>query len=174
MEHGPALDKLDTILNEFRGKKGVMLAALHRVQEEYGYIPRGAIAPLGKALGMPPSMVYGSLSFYSEFRTEAPPETELAICLGPTCHQRDADHIKNIVEHAMGIDFHEMRTPDGLRARTPDGKYGTRILQCPGYCHVAPLAYVNGVNVSGAPLTGAAALAARITSGEFIGHTFAH
>lgn len=174
MYPAPTGEKLDDILREFRGKKGVLLAVLHRVQEAYGYIPKETVAPIGKALGMAPALVYGSLSFYSEYRIEPPPETETAICLGPTCHQRGADMIKKIIEHRTGIDPHKMMTPDGARTRTPDGKYGTRILQCPGHCHVAPLLYVNGENRSGCPVSQASALADEITGGGFVGKFSEH
>ncbi|MBI4498895.1 MAG: NAD(P)H-dependent oxidoreductase subunit E [Chloroflexi bacterium] len=147
-------ESLHDILKEFRGKKGVLLAVLHRVQEAYGYIPRETIAPIGQALNLPAPLVWGSLSFYSEFRTEPPPQTEVHLCLGPTCHLRGADHIKRILELRLGI--------DPKTGRSPDNEFGVRIMQCPGHCHVAPLMYVNEENVSGLPVSEAAALADRL------------
>jgi len=154
-------ESLDDILSEFRGKKGVLLAVLHRVQEAFGYIPRETIAPIGKALNLPPALVSGSLTFYSEFRTQPPPTTELHICLGPTCHLRGADHIKRILEMRLGIDPKTMRSEDG--------EYGVHILQCPGHCHVSPLMYVNEENVSGLEVSEAAGLADRLKAASTSG-----
>ena len=147
-------ESLDDILKEFRGKRGVLLAVLHRVQEAYGYIPQEAIAPIGRALNLPAPQVWGTLSFYSEFRTQPPPQTEIHLCLGPTCHLRGADHIKRILELRLGID------PKTLRS--PSGEFGIHLLQCPGHCHVSPLVYVNEENVSGLQVGDAASLADRI------------
>jgi hypothetical protein len=36
MHPAPTGEQLDDILREFRGRKGVLLAVLHRVQEAYG------------------------------------------------------------------------------------------------------------------------------------------
>ena len=152
--HGHSDESLDDILNEFRGKRGVLLAVLHRVQEAYGYVPRDAIAPIGKALNLPPAQVSGSLTFYSEFRILPPPETEVHLCLGPTCHLRGADYIKRILELRLGIDARTLRSADG--------QFGIHILQCPGHCHVSPLMYVNDENVSGLQVSEAAALADRL------------
>jgi NADH:ubiquinone oxidoreductase subunit E len=110
---------------------------------------------------MPAPLVYGSLSFYSEFRTEPPPATEVAMCFGPTCSQRGAGHIRRILEHRLDIDPRTMRSADG--------QYGLRVLQCPGHCHVAPLLYVNGQNRSGCAVSEAAALADEIKSGAYAG-----
>jgi NADH:ubiquinone oxidoreductase subunit E len=161
MHPAPTGENLEEILREFRGRKGVLLAVLHRVQEAYGYIPKETVAPIGKALGMAAPLVYGSLSFYSEFRTEPPAETEVAMCFGPTCMQRGAGHIRRILEHRLDIDPRKMRSADD--------KYGVRVLQCPGHCHVAPLMYVNGQNRSGGAVAQAAALADEVKSGAYVG-----
>lgn len=161
MHPAPTGEKLEDILREFRGRKGVLLAVLHRVQEAYGYIPKETVAPIGKALGMPAPLVFGSLSFYSEFRTEPPPATEVAMCFGPTCSQRGAAHIRRILEHRLDM--------DQRKGRSADGKTGVRVLQCPGHCHVAPLMYVNGQNVSGLEVGQAAALADEIKTGAYEG-----
>lgn len=158
-EHGG--ESLDDILKEFRGKKGVLLAVLHRVQESYGYVPRDTIIPIGKALGLPAPLVSGSLTFYSEFRTQPPPATEVHICLGPTCHLRGAEHVKRILEIRLGI--------DPKTGRSPGGEFGTRVIQCPGHCHVSPLMYVNHENVSGMEVSEAAGLADRLRDRADIG-----
>jgi NADH:ubiquinone oxidoreductase subunit E len=48
--------------------EGQLLEALHRVQHRYGYVPREAIPAVAQHLRLPPARVYGSITFYSEFR----------------------------------------------------------------------------------------------------------
>lgn len=126
---------LVAILDEFRGRSGVLLAVLHRVQGEYGYIPKESIAPIAQCLGMGVSTVFGILTYYSEFRTELPPRMLVNMCLGPTCHLRGADKIKKILEVKLGIDE---------EGKSPDNKAGIHVVQCSGLCHMSPLLCVNG------------------------------
>ena len=127
-------ESLESILDPYRGRRGVLLEALHKVQESYGYIPQEALGAISKALNQPPSLIYGTITFYAELRTQPPPATLVEICLGPTCHLRGARIIKGILEDKLGI---------GEEGVTADGKVGIRVMQCAGHCHLAPLLYVN-------------------------------
>lgn len=125
---------LDGILREYQGRRGVLLEVFHRVQEAYGYVPQEAIEPIARALRMHAPTVYGTLTFYTEFRTAPPPRVQINMCLGPTCHLQGAEAIKRILERRLQLD-------DG---RSPDGAVGIHVVQCAGHCHVAPLVYLNG------------------------------
>lgn len=125
---------LEGILREFQGRKGVLLEVFHRIQHMYGYVPLATIEPVGRALHMSAPAVYGTLTFYTEFRTSPPPKVRIGMCLGPTCHIKGAEVTKDILEHHLGI------AKDGT---TPDNTYGVHVVQCAGHCHLAPLLYLN-------------------------------
>ena len=135
MPETPTGENLDSILREFQGRKGVLLEVFHRIQHLYGYVPPETIEPVAKALRMPVPTVYGTVSFYTEFRLAPPPKVQIDMCLGPTCHIRGAEVTKEILEHNLGI------TQDGL---APDNTFGIHVVQCAGHCQLAPLLYLNG------------------------------
>jgi len=62
------------LLKPFEPDKGDLLAALHALQHEYGFVPSDAVTEVAKKLRMNASAVFGALSFYSEFRTTPPPK----------------------------------------------------------------------------------------------------
>ena len=126
---------IEGIVRDYQGRRGVLLEVFHRVQEAYGYVPSEAMEPIARALRMRPSTVYGTLTFYTEFRTAPPPKVQINMCLGPTCHVKSADVIKKILEHRLGID---------AEGHSPDNSYGIHVIQCAGHCHKAPLLYLNG------------------------------
>lgn len=127
-------ETIESIVREYRGRKGVLLHLFHRIQDAYGYVPQEAMQPIAEALHMHPSTVFGTLTFYTEFRTEPPPPVLVGMCLGPTCHLRGAEVIKQIVEYQLGLDDH---------GHAHDNTCGLHIVQCAGHCHLSPLIYVN-------------------------------
>ena len=136
MPESPTTQAVTEIVRPYQGRKGVLLEVFHRVQEEYGYIPPEAMEPIAKALGMRPSTVFGSLTFYTELRTTPPPPVQINMCLGPTCHINGADTIRAILEHRLGISGEEGSEESGC---------GIHVIQCAGHCHLAPLLYVNNL-----------------------------
>src|SRR5947209_4626103 len=95
----PHQQPIEAILRPYQGRKAVLLEIFHKVQEAYGYVPPEAMVPIAKTLRMHAPTVYGTLTFYTEFRTTPPAAAEIEICLGPTCHLMGAPVIKEILEH---------------------------------------------------------------------------
>lgn len=136
MPEQPTPPAIRELVRPYQGRRGVLLEVFHRIQEAYGYVPPEAMEPIARALGMHPSTVYGTLTFYTELRTTPPPQVQISMCLGPTCHIQGAETIRAILEHKLGIDNGEA---------TQDDRCGIHIVQCSGNCHLAPLLYVNGL-----------------------------
>ena len=153
MPEAPTTSAITEIVRPYQGRKGVLLEIFHRVQEEYGYVPPEAMEPIARALGMRPSTVFGSLTFYTEFRTTPPPPVQIQMCLGPTCHINGAETIKAILEHRLGINH------QGEASTASDSGCGIHIIQCAGHCHLAPLLYVNGSPRINVKIAGAATIA---------------
>lgn len=143
-------ERLTPILDKHRGRKGVLLQLLQEVQEEFGYVPQESIGPISKAMNMAPSLIYGTATFYSELRTQPPPNIEVEMCLGPTCHLQGAERIRAILKARMGLN-------DDWR--TPDNNVGMHVVQCAGHCHLAPLLYVDGEVIANLKVADAAKFA---------------
>jgi NADH:ubiquinone oxidoreductase subunit E len=124
-----------SLLAKFEPNKGHLLAALHAIQHEYGWISKEGIRAVARQLKMTDAQVFGALSFYSEFRTTPPPHTLIAWCSGPACRLFGGERIRETLERELGI---------RLLQQTADGQVGLHLGQCNGTCHEAPQVWVNG------------------------------
>jgi NADH:ubiquinone oxidoreductase subunit E len=107
-----------------------MLAACHRIQHEYGWVPREAVPLLAAKFNTTPALVFGAIDFYSELRTEAPADDVVEWCSGPACLLKGSVGIRRAMEAILGC---------GMNQPTADGKFELRLVQCDGTCHLAPL-----------------------------------
>ena len=119
-----------------------LLEGLHRIQHQYGYVPAEAIPAVARHFRLPESRVYGAITFYSEFRTVAPPETTVSWCSGPACYIKGGESVRLILESLLSCKVGENR---------PDNRLGLHLGQCNGTCDHAPQVWVDGKVVG--PLT---------------------
>jgi len=131
----PGVQELRELVAEFEPGRGHVLPALHKVQEQYGYITRTAIEVVATQLNTTPAMIYGSVSFYSDLRTHPPAETEVAWCCGPACRVKGGDRIRAVLQQELDLP---------LNGQTADHQIGLHIGQCNGTCSEAPQVWVNG------------------------------
>jgi len=146
-------ETIEQIVNEYRGRRGVILQVFHRLQAAYGYVPQEAMEPIATALRIHPSTLFGTLTFYSEFRTTAPAKVEVGMCLGPTCHIKGAEVVKQVLEHRLGLSGGDHHGGSDVAIHE---------VECAGHCHLSPLVYVNGVPEGPVAIAAAAELAGRI------------
>ena len=130
--------KIKQLIADLRPGDGDLLAALHRLQEHYGYIPPVAIPVVAHHLKLDTARVYGTISFYSEFRLTPPPETTVSWCSGPACCLKGSENVRLILEAVLGIKMGES-TED-----PPSAGLGLHLAQCNGTCDLAPLVWING------------------------------
>jgi NADH:ubiquinone oxidoreductase subunit E len=127
--------EIKQLIADLKPGDGDLLAALHRLQEHYGYIPPIAIPVVAQHLKLGTARVYGTISFYSEFRLTPPPETTISWCSGPACCLKGSENVRLILETMLGIKMDES---------TEDNRIGLHLAQCNGTCDLAPLVWVNG------------------------------
>ncbi len=48
-----------------------LLAVLHAIQDELGYVPPATVAPLARAMNLSRAEVHGVITYYHHFRTRA-------------------------------------------------------------------------------------------------------
>lgn len=126
--------RVQEIIREFGERKWGLIPLLQRVQEEIGYIPKGAVEPIAEALRLFPSQVQGVISFYSQFSTEPRGRNIIRVCRGTACHVRGGRTILKVVQQNLGIQ--EGKT-------TEDMKYTLETVACLGTCFLAPVMMVN-------------------------------
>jgi NADH:ubiquinone oxidoreductase subunit E len=128
------LKALDIILEEFKGKKGVVIPILQRVQNTYGYLPKEVLAAISEKTGIPLSQLMGVATFYAQFRLTRQGENLIRVCDGTACHVRGAPKSVEAIENALNI------KSGGTSA---DYKFSMEIVYCLGSCGLAPVAVIN-------------------------------
>lgn len=128
-------DKLDSFIDSLPTKDGSLIQVLHHAQEIFGFLPKEVQLYIAQSLNIPPSKVYGVVSFYSYFTTEPKGKYKISVCLGTVCFVKGSDKILEQFEKELGIKVGE--TTDDLLFSLED-------LRCVGACGLAPVVVING------------------------------
>ncbi len=126
-------DTVLRIIEKHRHKDAKILAILHGVQDEFGYIPREAIEIISEELNIPKGEIYDTTSFYSFF-TFKPAEHIIRVCNGIVCNLKGSERIIRAIERRYGIKNGEV---------TEDGKFMLQVVECIGRCECPPAMLVD-------------------------------
>jgi len=128
-------DKIKQILDKYKNcSRDQLIPLLQEVQDNDGYISRGAVVQIGEHLDLPASKIYGVATFYNQFRFEAKGKHHILICRGTACHVKSSLEILKSIEEELGIKAGNT---------TRDGLFSIEVVACLGACGLAPL-----INVS--------------------------
>lgn len=112
-----------------------LLPALHRVQDQLGYIPDRAIAELARTHNVSRAEVVGAIGFYHDFRTAPPGRQRLQICRAESCQAMGADVLAAHASRHLGVEF---------GATTADGAVTLEAAYCLGNCACSPAVMLDG------------------------------
>src|SRR3990172_1919480 len=129
------ITRIGELITGLRPDAADMLTAFHRIQHEFGYVPREAIPLLAGQFRTTPAAIYGTIQFYSEVRTEPPARTTVEWCSGPACLLKGSANIRRALEAVLGCP---------MNGATADREFGLRLVQCAGTCHLTPLVRLDG------------------------------
>jgi len=131
-------EKLQTILagHEKQGS-GALIPILQKVQTAFGYISEEAMFDISDRIRIPPSEVFGVLTFYAQFRQRPVGKHTCKVCRGTACHVRGAPAILTSVQDELGLDESTDTTRDGL--------FTLEEIACFGACSLAPVAVIDGI-----------------------------
>ncbi len=135
MDSEPTTRELRELVAEFEPGTHHLMPALHKVQDKYGYISRDAIEVVARQLNTTAALVYGAVTFYSDYRTHPRPDTEIMWCSGPACRVLGGDRIREAIQQTLELP---------LGGETDDHRLGLHLGQCNGTCTEAPQVWVNG------------------------------
>lgn len=123
------LTRVQAIAEAHRDLPGALLPILHAVQNEFGYVPQGAVSPIAQVLNLSRAEVHGVINFYHHFRTEAPGRHVVQVCRAEACQSVGAMALEAHAKQALGCGYHETT---GDRAVTLEPVY------CLGNCACGP------------------------------------
>ncbi len=134
------LDKLILRLtDESKGRQGSLFYVLNGINEEIGYIPEDAIPQIAESLNISKAEVYGFLSFFRSYKTDAESGSayhKIVVCRSESC---EAAGSKQLIEHikaSLNLDFGKYSS---------DGKYFLDYVYCFGHCAASPAVEIDGI-----------------------------
>lgn len=122
-------EQLEAILSTSKRGRSDLIQLLQDVQEAFGYLSEEAMLEIAKRTDVPASQVYGTASFYGQFRFSPIGRKRVMVCRGTACHVRGAPRILEEVEKVLGVDEGET---------TPDLEYTLETVACIGCCGLSP------------------------------------
>lgn len=126
------------IIGEKQGLEGAMLPILHALQEEFGYIDHACIPQIASALNLSKAEVYGTITFYHDFRHAPAGQRVIKLCRAEACQSVGCESLVDHMAQSHGI---------AIDATTPDGRLTFETVYCLGNCALGPAALVNGALV---------------------------
>lgn len=130
-------DKIEQIIDKYRGKPGSLISALMDIQHENHWLPREALRRVAEALDVPFSRVMQVATVYNTFSLTPRGRHEVHVCTGLSCHLRGAARLLETVERLIGIKAGE--TDNELRFSLETGS-------CLGSCSLGPEIIVDGMH----------------------------
>lgn len=127
-------DQLLSWLEENKEMPGVVMPALQKAQEIYGYLPIEVQRMVAQALNKPLAEIYGVATFYSQFSLTPKGEYRISVCLGTACYVKGSGKIYDQLQEKLGIGGGEC---------TADGKFSLDACRCIGACGLAPVMTIN-------------------------------
>src|SRR3954467_13461986 len=90
--------QIDRLLMQYPTKQAALLPVLHAAQDEFGYLPDEALELVAKTLELPPSHVFGVITFYTMFTRARPGTNNLMVCTNVSCQLKGGYEILHHVE----------------------------------------------------------------------------
>lgn len=151
------IGEIKELMSVYPKPKSAILMALHRIQEELGWVPPQAQSEVAAIFDMPPADVQSLVTFYYMYHRKPVGRYVLKICRSISCWLRGSD---DLIEHL------EKSLECKLGQTTPDGTFTLVGGECLAACTGAPCLQVNDRFFENAALDKVDALIARLRSAE--------
>ena len=121
-------------LMESHGDNGLMIAALQKAQDIYGYLPEPVQQIIAEELGTSAAEVYGVATFYAQFSLFPKGQYKIGVCLGTACYVKGSGDVYKKLCETLNIEGGQC---------TDDLKFSLDATRCIGCCGLAPVMTVN-------------------------------
>jgi len=128
-------EQIKDLAARYPSRQSAIIPALWAAQHEQGYVTDEAMHEIAEHLGLPPSLIEATASFYSMFLTRPEGRHDVVICVNAPCMLRGADEMAAYLERQLGV-------RDGQT--TADGAITWHsTIECLGDCGGAPMMQVD-------------------------------
>jgi NADH-quinone oxidoreductase subunit E len=126
--------EIEECLHHYDDNRAASIDALKIVQKKHGWVPDGAIAEIGKVIGIPAADVEGVATFYNLIFRRPVGRNVIKICDSISCYLTGYDEVRNAISAHLRIN---------LGQTTPDNRYTLLPICCLGACDKGPVAMIN-------------------------------
>ena len=127
-------EEIKELMASYPKPQSAILMALHRIQEELGWVPEPAQAQVAELFGMPPQDVTTLVSFYYMYHRKPVGRYVLKICKSISCYLCGSERVIKQLEDKLEIKMGET---------TSDGQFSLVGSECLAACTGAPCLQVN-------------------------------
>ncbi len=124
------------VLPKYPTRLGALMPILHDLQHAYRHIPYQAQLEVAQFLGIQPSDVLDTVSFYDEFTVEQRGVVTIGVCHSIACEQCGCTSTKLLERIRQRLNLQPGETTD-------DGQITCVAMDCLGSCDTAPVALFN-------------------------------
>jgi len=129
------LARVAAIAAPHKGREDMLIQVLREAQNVAGNaIARDVAAVIAKEMDLPLVKVYGVVTFYAMFSTEARGRYIIRMCKSAPCQVKGAEEVLKAFEKELKISCGET---------TADGKFSLETCECLGICDVSPAVMIN-------------------------------
>jgi len=128
-------EQIKDLAARYPSSQSAIIPALWAAQHEQGYVTDEAMHEIAEHLGLPPSLIEATASFYSMFLTRPEGRHDVVICINAPCMLRGADEMVAYLERQLGVRAGQT---------TKDGAITWHsTIECLGACGGAPMMQVD-------------------------------
>ncbi len=127
-------ERIRSFFPRYETKRAALLPALHVVQNALGHVSPQAMKEIAEVLGIPPSSVLDTMSFYTHFWDHPKGRKVIVACRSLSCNLTGAEAVLKAIKDELGIGEHET---------TPDGRYSLMTEECLAACDHGPCLLIN-------------------------------
>ena len=128
------IGEIGRILQEQDKRRGILIHALQKIQQEHRYLPEEELRKLSQKLSISLAEIYGVASFYKLFYFTPRGKKIVRVCLGTACYVRGSKKVLTAIEEKFGIKGGETAKDLSMTLET---------VGCLGCCGLAPVTTVN-------------------------------
>jgi len=120
-----------------------LLAVLHAIQDDVGFVPSATVVPLAKAMNLSRAEVHGVITYYHHFRSDPPAAVTVQLCRAESCRSMGSEALARHIESHTGCHFTQHRHDDA-HASAGGGALALESVYCLGQCAQSPSMTING------------------------------
>ena len=128
------IEEVNDLLSRYPVKRSALLPLLYIAQREEGYVSEPAMKEIAKILGLTPSQVYETVTFYSMYNLKPIGKYHIQVCRSLMCALVGSDNVVEWIQKKLGISAGQT---------TEDRNFTLSVVECLGSCGTGPMMQVN-------------------------------